>query len=344
VGGKGGVGKTTCAATLALAAARESPNRRVLLISTDPAHSIGDVLGQPVGDSERHVQGGSRNLIAREIDATRRWHERREQYRKTIEGLFETLTGGPNVDLSFDHAVIEQLFELAPPGMDEAVSIMTISDALLLRGDETRASEAPGRFDLVIVDSAPTGHTRRLLALPTQALAWVHQFMAIVVKYKTLAGFEGLARDLLQLSRGLKRLQALLTNERACGFVVVTRPEQLPDIQTVRLIEWLARHHISQRALIINNVTPEGCSRCRRIAARERREIAAFTGRLTRTRNRYPIVLTDAVAPPPKGAAALAEWERTWRLHAAMDHADPDQRVPPARHRPASRGPARTLS
>jgi anion-transporting ArsA/GET3 family ATPase len=100
--------------------------------------------------------------------------------------------------------------------------------------------------------------------------------MAVVLKYKGIAGFDQLAGELLWLSRGLKRPQGLLIHPRACGFLVVTRPEHLPALETIRLIEWLRRHRIPRRALIVNGVTPPGCARCRRTAARERRPIATF--------------------------------------------------------------------
>ena len=108
--------------------------------------------------------------------------------------------------------MIEELFELAPPGMDEVVGMLTMIDALV-RGEAAAETDGTGvaRFDLVIVDSAPTGHTLRLLALPVQAQAWVRQLMAVVLKYKAVAAFEQLASELVWLSRGLTRLQALLT-------------------------------------------------------------------------------------------------------------------------------------
>lgn len=137
--------------------------------------------------------------------------------------------------------------------------------------------------------------------------------MAVVLKYKVVAGFEPLASELLWLSRGLKRLQGLLTNPRACGFLVVTRPEQLPALETIRLIEWLRRHRIPSRALIVNGLTRPGCARCRRTAARERRQIATFISRPVWKRGGCAIILTDAITPPPRGVAALSGWERTWR-------------------------------
>ena len=319
VGGKGGVGKTTCAAALAAAVARAAPHRRVLLVSTDPAHSVGDVLGQRIGQRERRIRGGPGNLVAREIDAAREWQERREQYRESAARLLEIGSRGWIADLTVDRAIIEELFALAPPGMDEIVGILTMLEALVpgtppaARADG-RPNEA--RFDLVVVDTAPTGHTLRLLALPLQAQAWVRQLMSIVLKYHAVAAFERLARELVWVSRGLRRLQGLLASARQCGFVVVTRPEQLPALETIRLIEWLAEHRIARRALIVNGITPPGCARCRRTAARERREIAAFTRTPIWKHASCPVILTDAVAPPPKGVASLGAWQSTWRTAA----------------------------
>jgi anion-transporting ArsA/GET3 family ATPase len=138
--------------------------------------------------------------------------------------------------------------------------------------------------------------------------------MAVVVKYKAVAGFERLGTELVGLSSDLKRLQALLTDVRTSGFIVVTRPEHLPSVETLRLVEWLRRHRIARRALIVNGMTPPGCARCRRIAARERRQMVSFAGQPAWTRSGCAIVTTGAVAPPPRGVAALSAWARPWRL------------------------------
>ena len=255
-------------------------------------------------------------MVVREIDAVRDWQARRERYRESVRQVFEALSGRSNAVLTVDRAIVEELLELAPPGMDEIVGMLTIVEALLPRVDATAAADmkhAAGRFDLVIVDSAPTGHTLRLLALPLQAQAWMRQLMAVVLKYKVLTGFDQLATELVSLSRGLRRLQMLLTNPRACGFIVVTRPEELPALETLRLIEWLEQHEISRRALIVNGMTPPGCARCRRSAARERRQIAAFTNRPAWKRAGGEVILADAIAPPPRGVADLDRWQRTWR-------------------------------
>jgi anion-transporting ArsA/GET3 family ATPase len=138
----------------------------------------------------------------------------------------------------------------------------------------------------------------------------------VVLKYHAVAAFEGLASELVWVSRGLRRLRGLLASPRQCGFIVVTRPEQLPTLETIRLIEWLAQHRVARRALIVNGITPPGCARCRRTAARERREIAAFTRAPIWTHASCPIILTDAIEPPPKGVASLGAWQGTWRTAA----------------------------
>jgi arsenite-transporting ATPase len=305
VGGKGGVGKTTFAAALALAAARERRQRRVLLVSTDPAHSLGDVFHEPVGNAEAAIREGPPNLLAREIDAQAGWHSRVERYRASVARLFDSYAAGGHVRMDVDRAIVEELFSLAPPGMDEIAGMLAIIDALF---------PAPGqsRRDLVIVDTAPTGHALRLLAVPGQALAWVRQFMRALLEFERVPGFGELATELLALSRGLDRLRRLLAAPRSSGFVVVTRPETLPVLETWRLVEWLNGHGIARRALVVNGLTPQaGCRRCQRAAVRERRE----TDRLTdKVRRPGVIVEANAIAPPPRGVRQLEAWTGTWHV------------------------------
>ncbi len=84
-GGKGGVGKTTCSAAVALALAERRPEARILLISTDPAHSVADVLEVPLGDDERSVPGAPPGLRARELDAGKAFERWRERYRTRVD-------------------------------------------------------------------------------------------------------------------------------------------------------------------------------------------------------------------------------------------------------------------
>ena len=86
---------------------------------------------------------------------------------QSSEQLFEELRSGRNVDATFDRIVVQDLIDLAPPGLDELFALVSISDAL-------------ASHDAVVVDTAPTGHALRLLALPPKALSWVHAILEIL--------------------------------------------------------------------------------------------------------------------------------------------------------------------
>jgi anion-transporting ArsA/GET3 family ATPase len=136
--------------------------------------------------------------------------------------------------------------------------------------------------------------------------------MKVLLDFEGIPGFGAVASELLALSRGLARLERLLNAPRASGFVVVTRPEPLPVLETKRLVDWLRDHGIARRALFVNGFTPAGgCRRCRRAAIRERREAARLAGTAS---DASAVVEADVVAPSPRGARALEAWTRTWRL------------------------------
>ena len=303
--GKGGVGKTTCAAAAALALGDAAPTRRILLLSTDPAHSLGDVLSTQVGDEERRVPNGPATLGVRELDATRAFAVRRERYRAAVDELFDAIRGDSRFDVAFDRAVARDLLDLAPGGLDELCALLTVTEALFPPG------AALPRHDLVVVDTAPTGHTLRLLALPGLALEWVRALLTTLLKYRQILGLGALASDLVELSRGLRQLRILLADPRQARVVVVTRAAALPRLETIRLLRRLDRLGLTVSALIVNALTPAGVTRAsamstesaevRRLRAIGRSELA-----------RLPVLLAPAVAPPPRGVKALRGWARTW--------------------------------
>ena len=92
----------------------------------------------------------------------------------------------------------------------------------------------------------------------------------------------------------------------------VSRSQEKPAELNAIMIDWLRRHRIGSRALIVNGLTPPGCARCRRTAARERREIATIADQPAWKRVRCPIVQTRLMPSPPRGVAALSAWSRTW--------------------------------
>jgi arsenite-transporting ATPase len=305
VAGKGGVGKTTCAAAAALALGDAAPSRRILLLSTDPAHSLGDVFGTPLGDDERPVPGGPAALGVRELDADHAFAVRRERYRSAVDAMFDIIQGDSRFDVAFDRAVARDLLDLAPGGLDELCALLTVTEALFPPG-----ATAP-RHDLVVVDTAPTGHTLRLLALPGVALEWVRALLATLLKYRQLLGLGALAADLVELSRGFRRLQALLADPREARVVLVTRAAALPRLETIRLRARLDALGLTVAALVVNALGSSDVTRseaARAEAAEVHRLCAVARAGLAR----LPVLLAPAVTPPPRGVNALRGWARTW--------------------------------
>ncbi len=322
-GGKGGVGKTTVAAASAIELAESRPGERVLLLSTDPAHSLGDALDVATSDVTRSVLP---NLDVRELDSARAWQIERERYRQAIDDLFSSIFSG-RMDATFDRAVLEDLLDLAPPGIDELLALVTLLDALVggappkeLEDDPRREdehAERASRYDVVVVDTAPTGHTLRLLALPESALEWVHALMSIILKYRSVVGLGELASDLTQLARRLRTLMALLADPARCAFVIVTRPAALPRLETERLARELRRLRVPVAAIVANAVTDPSCMRCSEAADVERAELDRLERLAFRAARSPKLISAPAVYPGPRGVRQLRLWRDAWSERAA---------------------------
>jgi arsenite/tail-anchored protein-transporting ATPase len=258
-GGKGGVGKTTAAGSYALALADSDPEARVLVFSTDPAHSLSDSFGEEVGELKKGAAGAP-NLDAMEIDPAARFEELKERYRRWTDELFESLTGGSRWEVQFDREAMRELVALAPPGIDEIAALSTVSDLV----DE-------GRYTTIVLDTAPTGHLLRFLELPEVALAWVRTFIKLLLKYKNVVRWGGVAEELVALSKSIKRVAALLTDNADCEFVGVAIPERMSLEETARLAARLEALRVPVRRLVVNNVLPEeAAGACDFCAARRR--------------------------------------------------------------------------
>jgi arsenite-transporting ATPase len=305
-GGKGGVGKTTCAAATALAVASDAPRRQVRLISTDPAPSLGDVLGMRIGDAWQAVPGRW-HLLVRELDAAAVFDEYRRRYQSAVGDFFDRLSSGSVFDATADRAVFERLFDLAPPGIDELIALLTVADVLRESSD-----------DLLIVDTAPTGHTLRLLAMQGDVQQWIALLMQLVLKYRLAARAESLARDLVQLSRGLREFRALLTDPTRAHFVAVVRPATLPRLETGRLLEALGKMKIVAPTLIVNGETQGTCAACARRAAAEQAETMRLRELCQGARTTCDIMHAPIRIPPPRGVLELLEWRARWRLDTAV--------------------------
>ncbi len=307
-GGKGGVGKTTCAAAAAIDLARRSDGARVLLVSTDPAHSLADVLGSPLSNEAAPLPVGPRHLHVRELDAHGALQEFKDRYSSAIDSAFDRLTSSSRFDAAHDRQVMHDLIELSPPGLDEIAATLELIE--LLGGEG-----APSRYAAIVVDTAPTGHALRLLEMPGMVHAWVKALMGIVLKYQPVTGLGDLGAGLLRLSRGLGRMRALLADPDSAQFVVVTRAAALPRAESARLLGSLRKLRVSVAAVLVNAVGGGTCVRCKAVAGRERRELVAIESTLSGKAGRPNIIVTPATVPPPHGVPALTAWRTRWTLH-----------------------------
>ncbi|HET9530593.1 MAG TPA: ArsA family ATPase, partial [Blastocatellia bacterium] len=243
-GGKGGVGKTTAAAAAALALADSDSRARVLVFSTDPAHSLSDSFDEVVGELKQGA-GNQKNLDGMEIDAVARFERVRKRYREWVDEAFDSLSAGSRWQIQFDREAIRELGSLAPPGIDEIMAMSAISE-LLERGSYTS----------IVLDTAPTGHLVRFLEMPEIALSWLRTFMKLLIKYKSVARWGEIAEEMIALSKNIKRMAALLGDPKQCEFVGVAIPERMSLEETARLAERLKRLKTPMRRLLINNVVP----------------------------------------------------------------------------------------
>ena len=203
--GKGGVGKTTCAAAWAIAEARAG--RRVLAISVDPAHSLGDALGARVSARPTAVRVGRQTLTAIELDGARVFRRWLRDHRHALGEVLEHGTW-------LDRDDIEALLALSIPGIDELVALLEI----------VRLAQAAD-YHVVVVDTAPTGHTLRLLAAPAAVVAVAGVLDGLQREHRSirerlaLVGFPDAADRLIALLAGQAReTGALLTDPRRTTF------------------------------------------------------------------------------------------------------------------------------
>ncbi|QIT55351.1 ArsA family ATPase [Aquisalimonas sp. 2447] len=266
VGGKGGVGKTTMAGALGVHAAARG--KRCLVVSTDPAHSLGDLFQREIGD---RITGLTAGLWGLEIDPD-------AQARRHVD------------------AVTEHMKELAAPEMHKELTRQMAlarhspgaSEAALLERIAGLIADQLDAYDLIIFDTAPTGHTLRLLSLPEAMAAWTDGLLAHnrrsdelgkVLKHLTPGQsradlptpfddpdedpFQGMdrrtrriAETLLERRRLFHRARRVMTDASCTGFVFVLTPERLPILESARAVRTLKEFHIPVRGALVNRVIP----------------------------------------------------------------------------------------
>jgi arsenite-transporting ATPase len=243
VGGKGGVGKTTCAAAIALRMAESG--RKTLILSSDPTPSLSDIFEITVGAQEKPIPH-TPNLTALEISS----EIVREKWKESFgTEIYEVVSSFADLDYDF---VLDYVG--GAPGIEEEYMLYYIME--LVRED---------RYDLVVWDTAPAGHTLRLLHLPE---IFLRHLEGATKFYLNIYSYLERAKEAVKLKRGKKSLletisgwQALsneiadfIRDERLAEYIVVTIPEALGVKQTERIIQDFDAHGLPVNHLIINHV------------------------------------------------------------------------------------------
>lgn len=285
--GKGGVGKTTLACATALRLAADG--RSVTLLSTDPAHSLADCVGVAIGTEPVALKPG---LWAVAPDAEAQWRDWQAEYQDEVEQLWQERLA--HAQLAFERQALDRLLALSPPGLDELVALTQVT-ALL--------SQAPATT--LVIDTAPTGHLLRLLALPEVMESWLRAIFAVLLKNRQAVRMPRLSDRLIELSRRLKTLRTLLREPRQTAVFAVAIPTWMAYEETRDLLGSCRGLGIAVAQLFINQVTPvpaDSCHLCTRLAGREQAVVTALTTEVA------PLpVSTIAAQAPPLGLAALAQ-------------------------------------
>ncbi|WP_276271334.1 ArsA family ATPase [Haloarcula litorea] len=270
-GGKGGVGKTTCAAATGLASARDGT--ATLVVSTDPAHSLSDTLETEIPAEPARVREDV-PLFAAEIDPEAAVGEGPLGMEEDALGGLGGLLGGdggpmggaggptgsaPNAAGDTDDPVLGEdgLLGGSMPGADEAAAMRLLLDYV----DDDR-------FDRVVVDTAPTGHTLRLLELPETMDSMVGRILQLRERFSGMLGnlsgmFGGDAddvdpeegiEDLRELSDRIEHLRSILRDPAKTDFRVVMVPEELSVVESERLLGQLREFDIPVGTVVVNRV------------------------------------------------------------------------------------------
>jgi arsenite-transporting ATPase len=268
-GGKGGVGKTTCASTSAIWAAEHG--RNTLIISTDPAHSLGDSLGLELPPGEPTPVKGVKNLTALEINPQAKMAE--------LQGITNI---NPMEDLGMDgmmgdmmQGMLEGMMgdkdegkSLNPPGIDEALAFGKVLEFIETEHD----------YDLVVFDTAPTGHTLRLLSLPETLSGWIGKILKLRLRIGKVFGAvkrmftredkkEDNSLEILEnMNEAILNAREDLTDPLVNSFVIVMIPEEMAISETGRLLNELVKYRIPNSSIVINQLyqnTGELCDFCK---------------------------------------------------------------------------------
>ena len=254
VGGKGGVGKTTISASLSILLSKQG--KKVLIISTDPAHNLSDAFNQKIGKQPTIIKGFE-NLYGIELDP--------EKDMNNIDKLNEIL----HVEEKSKVDGLLQTMEGTFPGIDEANNLKYISN-LLDNKD----------YDIVVFDTAPTGHTLKLLEMPLIIGKSMEKIMELKLQFSpvidSVGGVLGPEIDqklnkfftkMNELKEHMQKISDRFKDAEKTTFIAVCIPEFLSVYETERLVESLFKENIDIRNVVVNQVlmcdNPDKCKMCK---------------------------------------------------------------------------------
>ncbi|MGY2726270.1 arsenite/tail-anchored protein-transporting ATPase [Thermostichus sp. OS-CIW-21] len=239
VGGKGGVGKTTVAGALAWTLAKRHPDKQLLLVSIDPAHSLGDLFQTKLGQDPIPLLP---NLLGQEVDAAAVLEQFRQDYLEEVAAILAG-EGTAGVEVQYDPQAWRQLLQMPPPGLDEVMALLSV-----LR------QETSGQFDLVVLDTAPTGHLLRFLQMPQALEGWVSLALKLWLKYRDVVGRPEWAQRMRELLAQVRQLRQQLQDPQFVTFIPVFNPEQAVLAETERLLAELDALGIPHPYAVLNRV------------------------------------------------------------------------------------------
>jgi len=233
-GGKGGVGKTTCASATALHYAFNYPKSSYLLVSTDPAHSLLDsIAGSSVPS----------NLELEELDAQTCLTTFKVQHDEKLREIASRGTFLDDEDIS-------RFLDLSLPGLDELMAFLEISKLVEKKS-----------YNCIFVDTAPTGHTLRLLAMPELIRKWLGALDALLAKHRYIRRHftrsysqDELDEFLKELYASVNRMETLLRDTVSCCFIPVMLAEELSIRETLTFLDELKRLRIPVSNIVVNRL------------------------------------------------------------------------------------------
>ncbi|KAH7683986.1 arsenite-transporting ATPase protein [Dioscorea alata] len=282
LGGKGGVGKTSCAASLAVKFANHG--HPTIVVSTDPAHSLSDSFGQDLsGGTLVPVDGVDSPLFALEINPEKAREEFRSASQKSggtgVKDFMDSMGLGMLVE-QLGELKLGELLDTPPPGLDEAIAISKVMQFV--------EAQEFNMFSRIVFDTAPTGHTLRLLSLPDFLDASIGKILKLKKKLtsatsaiKSVFGQEEQpAQDasdkLEQLRERMAKVRELFRDNESTEFVIVTIPTVMAVSESSRLHASLKKENVPVRRLVVNQILPPSSSDCKFCAMKRKDQMRAL--------------------------------------------------------------------